>query len=332
MANIKKTEFKAHSLTGIRFEVRDLSSIAHAMREQNTVRGIYRLTFDDGEKYAGQTVNIVSRFASHRRRWADITSLEFFPIAVGDLNTAERALIADTESHSDVRNIKDTQLPRGSKDWPFTSEEGNTALLPWERTRRPRIQHSTLSQEQEKFLALAKHPEYERIAFIAATYIVQTIPDPLSTQRYLWTVSCLPRTNRQRGYQRLLTLSCGNLETLIIDERSEDPGSPEIQVHINSNAPEPGSDLDELNNDCVLVVPFDYRKASVLRWSFTLAGIEELLFGSLDFPHEDLLWDQAYQLNVQLMRSGSTMFGRFHSQPLAKNLLEIATILDLTTP
>ena len=116
MASIKKTEFKARSLTGIRFEVRDLSSIAHAMREQSTVRGIYRLTFSNGEKYAGQTVNIVSRFASHRRRWADITSLEFFPIAVGDLNTAERALIADTESHSDVRNIKDTQLPRGSKD------------------------------------------------------------------------------------------------------------------------------------------------------------------------------------------------------------------------
>ena len=62
-------------------------------------RGIYVLEFANGEFYVGQSVDVVTRFAthvhgsSHHEPWADIIALRFRPIPHGNLDAAERSEI-----------------------------------------------------------------------------------------------------------------------------------------------------------------------------------------------------------------------------------------------
>lgn len=61
-------------------------------------RGLYRLSFDSGEEYVGQSVNVDTRFVGHRKRWDDIVTFELFPKPTGDLDGPERQLITRTEA------------------------------------------------------------------------------------------------------------------------------------------------------------------------------------------------------------------------------------------
>jgi hypothetical protein len=41
------------------------------------------LTFAGGECYVGQSLDVVGRFAEHRRRWQDIIAVDFYRVPVG---------------------------------------------------------------------------------------------------------------------------------------------------------------------------------------------------------------------------------------------------------
>lgn len=66
---------------------------------QRDRRGIYVLEFANGELYVGQSVNVVSRFAthihgySHHEPWADTIAIRFRPILEVDLAEAKRSEI-----------------------------------------------------------------------------------------------------------------------------------------------------------------------------------------------------------------------------------------------
>lgn len=56
------TDTKPIKLQGKRFDVRELESVVFLLREEPTLRGVYRLTFATGERYVGQSVNVANRF------------------------------------------------------------------------------------------------------------------------------------------------------------------------------------------------------------------------------------------------------------------------------
>ncbi len=91
------------TLKGTSFDVRHLDSVGVILVDQPSLRGLYRLTFANGDAYVGQAINVANRFTSHRRRWEDITQFEFFPIPEGDLNQPEKDLIHLTEANGNVR-------------------------------------------------------------------------------------------------------------------------------------------------------------------------------------------------------------------------------------
>ena len=99
---------------GRTIDVRDLSSLAPAFKKGEWKCGVYRLHFENGEAYPGQSRNVVTRFAGHRRRWLDIVAVDFFPLPVDQLNEAEQFLITETEAEYSVRNIMLTNRPRGN--------------------------------------------------------------------------------------------------------------------------------------------------------------------------------------------------------------------------
>ncbi len=307
-------------LTGRVYDVRELDSIAIILVGESSLRGLYRLGFADGSVYVGQSVNVVSRFRSHRRRWNDIVTFEFFPLPEGDLDDPERALIADSERASSVRNVRDTQRPHGGADVEFTSIEGGTTVLPWDREKRVRPGENVIGRDSKKFLELARMVEYEVLRDLLGWFIYEALPDPYNTHRHLWIVSCLPATNRSQSHRRLLVVSAGNLEIFVVCQHMV-AGVAEIELFINTARVD--GELASLQDPegRWYVENSAYPLSEVTRWHFTMEGLEDILTGLVDFPHTEPLLNSAYQLNVRLMRQGGTMFGRFHNELLASDLL-----------
>lgn len=75
--------------------------------------GIYTLEFADGERYVGQTVNLLARLDSHRRTWADIVAVGFIECAPSELDELERRMITDAERSFVVRNKMIAKMPGG---------------------------------------------------------------------------------------------------------------------------------------------------------------------------------------------------------------------------
>ena len=81
--------------------------------------GIYTLEFTNGERYVGQTIDLVSRLSSHGRRWEDIVAVSFVECGPEDLNDLERAMISDAERRHVVGNRAFTKMPGGPSELDF---------------------------------------------------------------------------------------------------------------------------------------------------------------------------------------------------------------------
>ena len=287
--------------------------------------GVYRLHFENGEAYPGQSRNVVTRFAGHRRRWPDIVAVDFFPLPAEQLNEAEQFLITETEAEYSVRNIMLTNRPRGNDTAEIVTREGTTIALPWERERAKGATQSYADEVDAKLVELLRHPKFLEVRALVGWYIANTMPDPAAAAGQLWTVTCMPSTNRTRFEHRLLTLSCGNLETLfIVASRSEDyENDPTVFVTVVMNT----ALLDDPTRFQGAGFPWGfrgvvaYRGERVSSFQFSLDTFLAIIDGDLEFPHLDEMLEAAYALNTRLLRRGSTMYSRFHNEKLADLLL-----------
>lgn len=314
---------QASRFQGTTYDVRDLESIHFALMRELTFRGIYRLTFSDGSRYVGQSVNVVSRFAQHRRRWDDITTLEFFPFVDEDLDFLERELITATESGSPVRNIRGANRPGGESAISLSTAEGVTTVLPWDREARMRPHDGVIAPGHQKFTELLGHQDYEMIRSVLGWYLYETMPDPVNTQRHLWVVSCLPSTNRSKEHRRLVVISCGSLETLVVYQNLHE-GTWQTEIFINTALTQVCSSQSDPEHGQWFIEDSSYRLATVTSWHFSLDGLFEIAGGDLDMPALGVMLDKAYELNVRLLRGGGTMFRRFHNEKLAAELITAA--------
>ncbi|EEI27657.1 GIY-YIG catalytic domain protein [Corynebacterium glucuronolyticum ATCC 51867] len=310
----------AVKLRGSRFDVRELESIAFILRGEKTLRGLYRLTFADGYRYAGQAINVIRRFAQHRHRWDDITSFEFFPLPTGDLNAAEKLLISETESKYNVRNIRDTRRPLGNDEIEISVEDQIAIALPWERNRRVRPHEQLNSNEAKAFARLYSIGVYSWFREVIGWYLYNAVPDPINTKRHLWTISCLPSTNKTPKGYRLFTLNVGNLEVMIGEVVKHDDGSETYQVTINAEQSDTLEEREDPENNWV-IENVEYNLTGVTQLLVTLPALWDAIQHESSIPQLDELLDAAYKLNVRLMRNGSTMFGRFHNDLLASDII-----------
>lgn len=309
---------------GRTIDVRDLSSLAPAFKKGDSKCGVYRLHFENGEAYPGKTKNVVSRFASHRRRWPDIVSVDFFPLPEAEITVAEQFLITETEARYSVRNIMLTNRPRGNDPAEIVTATGSTVMLPWERERAKTATQSYTDEVDKKVPQLLRHPLFPEVRDLLGWYISTTVQDPARTAKQLWTVSCMPSTNRTNTEHRLLTLSCGNLETLfIVASTSHDfANDPNAFVFVNMNT----ALLDDESRfrdpaGRWAVGRLGYRGETVSSLQLDLGTFLAIIYGDIDFPYFDELVDAAFNLNTRLMRRGSTMYSRFHNDRLADLLL-----------
>ncbi|WP_028244681.1 GIY-YIG nuclease family protein [Pseudoclavibacter soli] len=281
--------------------------------------GIYVPEFANDERYVGQTVDIVARYASHRRHHGDIAALNFAPCAPELLDEAERTTVHEQEQHHRLRNIMLTDLPGGDDDLTLTFDDEISATLPWQRERRATVADEANSRRQRSW-QLQAHPEWHQLVAVLARYVDETVPAPISTSGQLWTLTALPGTGRRSDDHRLITLNCGQMETLYIREVTIE-GEPIVAASFNLLTTQEGFDaiaerLDAANAPWEAFIG-NYRAepdaVSILveNWGSILQALE--------IPE---LLDGCYDLNVRLMRRGVSMFRRSHNTTLAGHVFD----------
>lgn len=89
-----------------------VQSLAFRFEPEDSRTGIYILSFINGERYVGQSLNVVIRFSTHMRRWDDITHLSFRPFLAEELNLREREVLASVEQRGQVSFARRLKISR----------------------------------------------------------------------------------------------------------------------------------------------------------------------------------------------------------------------------
>lgn len=275
--------------------------------------GIYTLEFGNGERYVGQTIDLVSRLSSHRRRWDDIVAVSFVECGVEELNDLERAMISDAERRHVVRNRAFTKMPGGPSELDFVIDvqhqaewlDGVQPAYPLdERTRAAERRQRT----RKKFEEMRSHPRYDRALVELTTYVNAVIPWPSTTGGLYWGVSAMPGTARTPERRRLFTLNAHNVELLFM-QHHKSSGRSESILNVDSKRLRP---TDQRKFD---IAPGGYR-------SYPDAASIVVPLGSMErtLKHPSVL-AAARSMALGLMRRGPSNFAKFHSDNLLDEVL-----------
>ncbi|RFA23213.1 hypothetical protein B7R23_02160 [Subtercola boreus] len=216
------------SLIFDRYQVDDIESVAPLLRDRGPV--IYILEFKNGDRYVGQAINVVRRFAQHRHGgthhspWEDIVAVQVVDVRANQLSDAERAII-DRERRTghhirnrvynidnDLPSALDAEIPvREQQHWATghgsfdhvsfiqaadrSSSETPTRLAASRKSKATIFDGRTVADAVLDDLAVA---------------IANVIPNALQLEGDYWTLSDFPSTSGGR----YATLNVGYLELL----------------------------------------------------------------------------------------------------------------------
>ncbi|MGB6050307.1 MAG: hypothetical protein WBG14_05510 [Rhodococcus sp. (in: high G+C Gram-positive bacteria)] len=194
--------------------------------------------------------------------------------------------------------------------------------FPADRAQRTTLLSGSSPAERLRFWTLTEHIAYPDVRNIVADYINSTISDPANTQRHRWTVEALTPSESDHE-RRLLTVTCGNLETLFVTEYSSEADDT-IELEMTVNTAIPGGytaqQLD-ISTDVVSATRGSYSSHEVWTWRIDLGALltDD---AEVDFGIDDELFDDlAYTLNSQLMSGDAQPETTAHSEDLASDLL-----------
>lgn len=285
--------------------------------------GIYILEFATGERYVGQTTNLVSRYVDHARHHRDIVAFQFAVCPQALLDQYERAIVQREQITHSLRNLMLTNRPGGNEDLEVTVAEALSVTLPWLRSDRVTTRSEPETSKNGRFWSLSRHPHYPQIREHLARYVHETIPDPLNTAGLLWSLTALPSTSRAAGRRRLLTVNCGSVETLFLTEYTDTQGDQEMVWSINLWPDVPDKTLRTLHQqwpgDLTYESSQHYKSVGPLT-SVDCRGqsaVGEVLT-------QAAVLDAAYRLNVMLMRRAKTIYTKHHNEAFCADVLREA--------
>lgn len=276
--------------------------------------GIYTLEFKEGDRYVGQTVDLTSRIASHRRRWTDIVAVAFFECGPEELNELERTLITQTERTFPLRNKAFTKMPSGDAEIDLVVDRQEQAeWLDGVQPAYPLDEHTRAAERRRrtraKFEALAAHPAYPEALEDLAAYVHEVIPWPSVTGGLYWGVSAMPSTSRTKDRHRLFTVNAHNVELLYL-------------MHY----PALGESSAVLNVDAGTITRRDRRGLSIRRHSHyrsygNCESIDVPIGAMAEVLARPSIRAAARTMALGLMRRGPSNFARFHSDALLDEVL-----------
>ena len=146
--------------------------------------------------------------------------------------------------------------------------------FPADRAQRTTLLSGSSPAERLRFWTLTEHIAYPDVRNIVADYINSTISDPANTQRHRWTVEALTPSESDHE-RRLLTVTCGNLETLFVTEYSNEADDT-IELEMTVNTAIPGGytaqQLD-ISTDVVSATRGSYSSHEVWTWRIDLGAL-----------------------------------------------------------
>lgn len=304
--------------------VSTLRSVAHLFGSNKLRCGIYLLEFPENKFYIGQAVEVVRRFAQHRKNYDEIVGFSFIPTQRVDLDDVERRLIRRAENLSLVMlntvhasNVQgDTDLdlvvaPSEQAEWlsrPAAFNDADTSnpiVLPL----------SQLERYAEQFRKFKAHPLARAASSLLQTYVRQCIPAPKRTEYSFWVVSCFPTTNHST-WPRLFCLSAGVMELLVVGYHKHSPSEMWGFITVASDVLAETFPTDEsllTTFPSIKLVRRDYRDAGQHQISLH-AGSEQCMKEVL--RHETVR-RAAATLAMRVVRKRATIYSKFHCKQLA---------------
>ncbi|GAA5230033.1 GIY-YIG nuclease family protein [Arthrobacter cryoconiti] len=316
-----------------RYSMEDSAPVSalFAMAESGDLCGIYVLEFEDGVRYVGQTVNIIRRYADHRRTHGDILAFGFAPCERELLDAYERAAIVHEQRGYSLRNKMLTDQPGGRGDLEIEMAVGARLTLPWERSRRLTVSEEPRQSKDGRFWQLSERRDYRQIRDELARYMHETIPSPSRTGGLLWSLTAFPSTRKYRDHRRLFTLNVGSVEALYVTEQDLKNGSTELEWTVNLWPEELSPKLEALKDRWLRrvtsQVSTNYRSAGPV---LTLDCVGTDTFSRV--LEQPFILDAAYRLNVTMMRRSTTVFAKHHNHAFAADILRKIHFLDKRAP
>lgn len=322
--DLSKLAFTQHDVTM-------LDSVSHLISVEDRC-GIYVLDFDDGEQYVGQSNDVVTRFASHRRRWADISQLHWHTCARTTLDEVEQGVIAGKlRAGVMLRNIKYARGPLGVS--PLDTVVTPDDQLAWINGDEP-FKGTDTERQIDRALQLKKRPSYEKlqkdrrmfaITVLALNAFVNfTIPRPAATERKFWVLSAMPTTNRSKGHHRLATLSINKVEVFWLfstEHESEKVFWGQMQLSKSLLTERLGT------TDFASAIGVDPDSVHFEEADYETSGGDGLVVRFFDLSWFELLQNEAVveaarSFNLMLLRKGTSPLGHHHNYDLAECALD----------
>lgn len=304
--------------------VATLRSISQLFGSSKNRCGIYLLEFPRHKFYIGQAVDVVRRFAQHRKSYDEITGFSFVPTRRSNLNELERDLIHKAEGlslallntvhASNVIGDTDLDLVLSQDEqaaWLTSPSQfnGNHVASP---IVLPHAQLERFSGQYHRFL---EHPLFKSASQALRTYLAHCIPFPRQTEYSFWIVSCLPATNKDT-WPRLLCVSAGVMEMLVIGHHKDAPAQMWGFVNVASDILSSSFADDREILDAfpsVQIFRRQYRDAG--QHQVTLhADNEDAMTALLE---NDAIRKAAATLALRVMRKRGTIYAKFHCKQLA---------------
>lgn len=332
-----------------RYQVNDIESVAPLLRDRGPV--IYILEFQNGDRYVGQAINFVRRFAQHRHGgrhhipWEDIVAVQVAEIHRVGLSDAERTII-DRERRighhlrnrvhnidNDLPSAFDAEVPvREQTHWATGHGSFDRASFVAAAARSAGADPTRLASSRKgKTVISDGRTVSDAVLDDLAVVIANTIPNAVQLEGDYWTVSDFPSTSRGRyatlnvGYLELLYFPRHPLEMpvedgVVVIEHAAVLNLPVGTMGEPGGSPEDGYAFGWPTGECFTWLDIARqgnrgKNAIGTRTDQIVMPIGTL---SADFEAVDLL-EPIRELALKLMRrSSARIYARSHSSELAR--------------
>ena len=297
-----------------------VESLAFRFEPEDSRTRIYILSFTNGERYVGKSLNVVNRFSTHRRRWDDITHIAFRSFLAEELSLREREILASVEQRGyRVRNLDLAGRPGGDSLLNLVMEEQaqaewleSDASEPFDAPRY--VAAARRAAGLARFQELTSRNNFPELLTAAASYVATALPWPSQTEGRYWTATAMASTGRSSTWRRLIAISAQNAEVLVMGEATSG-GESVIDGFINI-------DKKAMNTVQVWLHQQNLDIYSRTRTYGTIGDVYQLSFTGLQTLSHLLqegspIAQPAKELALNLMRKGPSMFTRFHNDHLA---------------
>ena len=303
-------------------DVTSMKSIAHMFPPSKPRCGIYFLKFGDGLCYIGQAVDVVRRFAQHRKIYDDIVAIAFFVLPRANLDSVERLLIFKAESQGlRLKNAVHVTSVEGERDLDLvvSNEEQESFLIggnDGESFTRlidlPSSQHDRSSKNFQRF----QSHEFGRTAVgLLQKYFRSCIVRPRTTEYSFWSVSCMPSTN-VGSLPRLFAVNAASMELFVAGWQK---GSHLTWAFLNvadDVLTQHWQNLQAFSEryPTVETVERSYRDAGQRQVTLHVSSHEEML----ELLHDEGVCKAAAALSLRVMRKRGNLYAKYHCPQLAE--------------